>query len=178
MAKDCMGINFFFNLLHEGYLTASYKNKTIHIVLISKRSHKFIVQFHVIPRFSIFFFLFFYFLFFFQQSENRANSSRRVLQTLWINTRNVRHEISKDITYTAPTEQCRPNYHYVYNTGTTFILDREAATEISYASWKAAYLMSAGILRVTLLEIQPRLFNYSGHSLLVLPLIFLIQLRR
>jgi len=158
---------YFFYLLREGYLTASYKSKTIHIVLISKRSHKFIVQLHVIP---VFYFFVFYFL---QQSESRANSSHRILQTVNQHTECSPRDIKGYYIYSS-NGTCRPNYHYVYDTGTTFILNREAATEISYVLRKVAYLMSARIFRVTLLEIQPRLFNYSSHSLLVLPLVFLI----
>lgn len=114
--------HYFFYPLREGYLTASYKSKTIHIVLISKRSHKFIVQLHVV---SISYFInSFFFKYFLQQNESRANFSRRVLQTVNQHTECSPRDTEGYYIYSS-NRMCRPNHHYVYNTGTTFILDRD-----------------------------------------------------
>lgn len=129
MIKHCTDIIIFY-LLREGYLTASYKSKTIHTVLISKRSHKFIVQLHVVSDFLLFIFNFFFFL---QQNvESCANSSHRVLQIVNQHTECSQWNNKGNYMYSSDGS-CHPNLPLrIYNTGTTFILDREAATEISY----------------------------------------------
>lgn len=132
------------------------------------------MRFHAISACYTFFRFFFFSLFIFYNRVKIVQNPFVASYELCIDTRNVRREIWRyciAVTHNVSTEL---SINYIIRGERQCFILKNHALDLLRVVRRVAYLMSAGILRVTLLEIQPRLFDYSSHPLLVLPFVLLI----